>query len=158
MKLQDFIAHMGVDTLDNVEMPTAARDRMINELFAYTSKQGIQGWVYLANCLFFAISKHHGEQVARGIFKGSGPMPKKLRTALRNATVLDRLYRMKPKPNVAKLARELAKENKKLPKERHRGAGGINASTLEDHIRDLVEKNKKQAAKQEARLRARFNI
>lgn len=111
-----------------------------DHLFFAVSKQGIPGWTYLANCLFFAIARHHGETTARRVFKECGPMPKRLRIAIRNATVLDRLDMMKPKPNVAQLARELAEENKALPRHQQRGVGGIDPVTLEGHIRDLVDR------------------
>jgi hypothetical protein len=139
VSLQGFIQNQ----LRAVTAPNAARDALINDLFFETSKKGIQGWAYLANCLFFAIARHHGDDVARRIFDESGPMPKRLRTALRNATLLDRYDMMKPKPNVARLAREVAKENKGLPKEQQRGAGGTSPSNLEDFIRDLLDARKK---------------
>ena len=130
--------------LAQVESPTAVRDRLINELFGQTSTKGIQAWAHLANVLFFAIARHHGEPAARQIFKEAGPPPKRLLIALRNATLLDRLDGMKPRPNIAKLAKELAEENKELPKDRRRGAGGTNPSNLEDHIRDLVQARKQR--------------
>jgi hypothetical protein len=144
--LQDFIQQQ----LAVVELPTAARDRLINELFSEINKKGIDGWAYLANCLFYAIARHYGEAAARSIFNGSGPPPKRLLSALRNAAVLDRLDAMKPTPNVSKLARELAEENKALPKQRQRGAGGTDVQVLEDHIRDLVKARKEHLAARKA--------
>ncbi len=140
MKDQDSIQ----EQLDGVELPSTVRQRRIDALFNEISKDGLNGWAHLANCLFFAIARHYGEAAARGVFKDSGPMPKRFRTALRNASLLDRLGAMKPKPNVAKLARVIAEENKKLPRERQRGAGGTDVLVLEDHIRDLVKAHKER--------------
>lgn len=123
--------------LERAESPNAPMQRRINELFSETHAHGLRGWAYLANCLFFAISRHHTPATARKIFNASGPAPKRLTTALRNATVLERFDRMKPKPNMARLARELAEENNRLPKERRRGSGGTDPGNLKDHIRDL---------------------
>jgi hypothetical protein len=131
---------MKPESLDDLELPSTLRQRRINELFNEVRKDGIDGWAYLANCLFFAIARHHGEAMARRIFNESGPMPKRLRAALRNASVLGRFDKMK---NVAKLARELAEENKKLPKEQQRGAGGTDAIALSDHIRTLIKARKR---------------
>lgn len=135
------------EDLQVLELPTAARDNLINELFSLTRKNGIQGWRHLAGCLFLAIKRHHGDDAAERIFRNAGRMPRRLRTALRNATVLDRLAMMLPKPNVAKLARELAEENKTLPRAQQRGVGGIDVGNLEDHIRDLVTASKKHQAR-----------
>jgi hypothetical protein len=48
---------------------------------------------------------------------------------------------MKPKPNVQRLARELAKENETLPmQERHGPHGSTNQIVLDKHIRRLRDK------------------
>jgi hypothetical protein len=60
---------------------------------------------------------------------------------------------MLPKPNVAKLARELAEENKELPKDRRRGVGSTDARSLEGHIRDLEKAHKKRVEKLEKQRR-----
>jgi hypothetical protein len=135
--------------LEGAESPNAAVQQRINALFSEISGQGRRGWAYLANCLFFAIARHHGDAAARNVFDDAGPMPKRLRAALKNAALLERLGKMKPKPNKAQLAREVAKENKKrkLPKEQQRGADGTNASNLQSHIRDQVKAHKKWRAK-----------
>ena len=130
-----------------LELPSTVRQRHINELFTEVSKDGLQGWAHLANCLFHGIARHYGEAAARSVFNGCGPIPKRLRTAIRNATVLERLNAMKPKPNVSRLARELAEENKTLPRQQQRGVGGIDPFVLEDHIRDLVKAWKEHRAR-----------
>ena len=131
-----------------------------NEAVSKEVQQGIasrgsepQRWAYLANCLFFEISRQYGQDFARHIFKTSGPPPKRLIQALRNTSVLERLHRMRPKPNVAKLARELAEENKELPQDRRRGVGSTDALTLEGHIRDLEKAHKKHVEKLEKQRR-----
>jgi hypothetical protein len=143
LSLQDFIQKQLADLVD----PNAARNAAINELFSnIINKEGIQGLAYLANCLFFAIARHYGEAAARHIFKTSGPMPKELRTALRKAALLDRVDRMDRinMRNIAQLARDVAEENKALPRDQQRGAGGTDPRALEDFIRDLLETRKEQ--------------
>src|SRR6516225_4514242 len=108
-----------------------------DELFFLTSKQGIPGWRFLANCLFYAIERHHGPTAARDIFDKSGVIPKRMRAALKKMYVLKRLIEMR-KPNIAKLARDLAKENKKLPEEQQHGPGGTNSSNMETYIRRAI--------------------
>jgi hypothetical protein len=124
--------------LERVESPGAERQRLIDELFSLVSKEGVQGWAYVANCLFFAIARHHGPEVAQSIFKQSGPIPKRLRNALANATVLDRL--MKPKLNKKALARELAKEA-------GRADDPDEVQRFYEHIRDLQKALKSWRAK-----------
>jgi hypothetical protein len=126
--------------LEHAESPNAPTQRRINELFSEISGQGIRGWAYLADCLFFAITRHHGDAAARDIFDAAGPMPKRLRNALANATLLDRLARMKPKPNRKALARELAKEA-------GRADDPGEVQRFYDHIRDLQKALKKWRAK-----------
>jgi hypothetical protein len=111
-----------------------------NELFDLTRKRGIQGWAHVANCLLYEIARQYDLPTARSIFKWAGPMTtKRMQTQFNNACVLQRLAEMRPRPNIAKLARELAKENENLPKEQQRGAGSINPVVLEDHIRHLAK-------------------
>jgi hypothetical protein len=145
MKKPPRIASDLVRGLYRDDSDTVARgpeDVLRDHLFFAVSKHGLQGWAHLAACLFFAIARHHDEATARRIFSESGPPPKRLIAALRNATVLDRLDAMKPKPNIARLSRELAEENRELPKDKRRGAGGTDVLNLKDHIRDLVRARK----------------
>jgi hypothetical protein len=141
LRLSDFIRQ----ELEAATDPNAARNAAINELFYETSKRGVQGWAYLANCLFFAIARHEGPDVARPIFNTSGPSPKRLLVALDNAALLERYDNMRPKPIVAKLAREVAEENKRLPRAQQRGAMGTDARALEDLIRDLLDKRARRS-------------
>lgn len=143
--LGDFISNLyRVDP--NVPIPRTATEQLIDDLFSLVSKKGIRGWAHLAGCLFFAIARHHDEATARHIFDEAGPMPERLRTVLKNATVLERLYRMQPRPNVAELARQLAKENKKreLPKGAQRGMDGTDPHRLAAHIHEVVRELKKK--------------
>jgi hypothetical protein len=119
-----------------------------NELFLLTSKRGIQGWAHIATCLLYEIARHYDLSTARSIFDWAGPMTtKQMQTQFTNVCLLERLARMQPKPNVAKLARELAEENKKLPKAQRRklpkaqqrGAGSTDPAAQEDHIRHLAK-------------------
>jgi hypothetical protein len=127
--------------------PRNKLQQQINELFFEVSKRGLQGWAYLANSLFYAIIKHESPAAARGIFDTSGPPPKALKTAIKNSMLLERLHRMKPKPNMKQLARALVEENKKLPRRMQRGAGGIDEDNMFDHIRRLEEGYKRRHAK-----------
>jgi hypothetical protein len=122
----------------------SAEQRLLNlhrELFSLTAKQGIEGWAFLASQLFFAIAKNHDLTTARKIFDRAGPLSKRRRDRLDDVYVLQRLAEMQPKPNIRKLAGELAEENKKLPRERRHGPGGTDQDSLETYIRRLVKTN-----------------
>jgi len=103
--------------------------------------ESVFGCNHIAQQLFALITARHGEQIARRIFAKWGTSPSKRRVQhVENMGLLDRLDRMKPGPNVQQLARQIAEENKKLPKSQRRGAGGINPKALEKQItrvRDL---------------------
>ena len=105
----------------------------------------ISGCEYLAYELFQLIREHHGERQTRRIFAkwATPPTPQKLRL-FSNLALFDRLDLMKPKPNMQKLAREIAAENReKKPRERPKGpAGSINELALDRHIRRLCAKRK----------------
>jgi hypothetical protein len=118
--------------------------RLLNlhrEVFSLTAKQGIEGWALLASSLFFAIAHHHDLTTARKIFDRAGSLSKRGRARLDDVYVLQRLAEMQPRPNIAKLAQDLAKENKKLPRERQHGPGGTDPDNLETYIRRLVKAN-----------------
>jgi hypothetical protein len=105
----------------------------------YASLEGsesVYGCEYLAYLLFMTIRAQHGDRIARRIFAkwGTPPTANQL-NRIANMGLLDRLDMMEPKPNVQRLARELAKENKLLPRSKQRGAGTTNPITLEKHIR-----------------------
>ncbi len=105
----------------------------------------ITGCEYVALQLFQLICENHGEGEARRIFAMWGTPPSRRRVGqFSNWGLLDRLDRMQPKPNIQRLAREIAAENKnKQPRERPRGpAGNINAFALDRHIRHLCKQRK----------------
>jgi hypothetical protein len=111
-----------------------------------------------AYLLFRLIAKYHGKDEAYRIFSiWSGPPSASRKAAIRNAALLD-LYDVlqetyashheqgisAPKPSVRKLAQMAAEWNKELPREEQRGAGAKNATTLEDHIRQILKKRRRR--------------
>ena len=105
----------------------------------------IEGATRAALELFLKIRKHHGDVKARRIFAmwGTPPTPRRL-AEIKNLRLFDLLDLMKPRPNVMKLARELARRNETLPRpERYGPSGSFNHEVLERHIFKLVAKRKK---------------
>lgn len=62
---------------------------------------------------------------------------------IRNHGLLDCYDWMKPKPVVLRLAKQIAEENKLLPRSEQRGAGSTDVHSLEKLIRTLVEQREK---------------
>jgi hypothetical protein len=82
-----------------------------------------------------------GRRRAARIFQHFGrPVTKTRRIEMANHGLLLSLDIMKPKPIVHRLAKQLAEENKKLPRAQQRGAGSTSVRALEKHIRDLEKK------------------
>lgn len=101
-----------------------------------------------AYLIFSEIKTRHGLAEARRIFRLWGPDPSPRRVAqVGNLGLLDRLDMMKPGPNVQRLARELAVENKALPRAKQRGAGGTDPMRLERQIRRQVLLRKQRISK-----------
>jgi hypothetical protein len=98
--------------------------------------ESVNGCENMAYLLFMIIREQHGDRTARRIFAkwGTPPTTRRLKF-IANLGLLDRLDRMKPKPSVQRLARELAAENKGLPLAERKAAGGINPIALEKLIR-----------------------
>src|SRR5207244_10307841 len=93
--------------------------------------------------LFLEIRQSLGEQEARRIFAMWGTPPTSDRIKqINNLGLLDLYDPMKPKPNVQRLARELAEENKKLPRQQQRGAGSADPIALALQI-NRVRKQRK---------------
>ena len=95
-----------------------------------------------ASNLFHEIERYHGLAKARRIFAklASNPTARRL-SQIRNESLLNQLDMMKPAPDVQRLARKLAEENKALPREqRHGPRGSTNPVTLDKHIRRLRDK------------------
>jgi hypothetical protein len=91
--------------------------------------------------VFCAIMQLHGKTEARRIFLkfGCPPSARKIKQ-IKNELLLLSLDRMKPKPTVQRLARELAKENETLPQnERHGPRGSTNQASMDKHIRLLLK-------------------
>jgi hypothetical protein len=79
-----------------------------------------------------------GLRRAKRIFRHFGrPITKTRLIEINNHGLLSSLDMMKPKPVVHRLAKRLAEENKKLPREQQRGAGSTSVRALEKHIREL---------------------
>jgi hypothetical protein len=97
--------------------------------------------------LFLEIRESLGEQEARHIFGmwGTPPTADRIKE-INNLGLLDLYDLMKPKPDVQRLARELAEENKKLPRQQQRGAGSTDPIALALQI-NRVRKERKAAIK-----------
>jgi hypothetical protein len=93
-----------------------------------------------ALAFFCAIEKHVGLEEAYRIFSKFGTPPSDRKRALiKNLALLD-LYDTMDKPNVQRLAWQLAAENKTLPPEERWGPRGTTSPvTLDKHIRRLLE-------------------
>jgi hypothetical protein len=100
----------------------------------------IDGCEHAAYLLFTEIYTRHGIVEARRIFMKFGAEPTRTRLRLiTNLALLDRYDMMKPRPNVERLAKQVAEQNKKLPREQQRGAGGTDWKNLDKHIRRMLD-------------------
>jgi hypothetical protein len=100
--------------------------------------ESVTGCLHMAQLLFMVFRENHGDSIARRIFaKWSAPPSNRRLQEIANLGLLDRLDLMKPKPNVQRLARQLAGENERLPKSKQRGAGSTNPMLLEKQIRRI---------------------
>ena len=99
---------------------------------------------FAAAKLFQEMEKEIGLADARRIFKEiAGPPTPKQRAGWKNLELITR-YDCMARPNVAQLARELAEENRNLPRERRHGpTGSTNSAVLEKHIRRLLATRKR---------------
>ena len=106
-------------------------------------------WFRAASKLFHEIWTELGEAEARRIFVSiAGPMTPKQEGEFRNAVLLGHYNTMMPKPNIQKLARQLAEANKILPVEHRFGPRGTTSSfVMEKQIRRLVERQRKLIAR-----------
>jgi hypothetical protein len=108
----------------------------------------VNRWWHAAAKLFHEISTDLGKAEARWIFTSIAvPRTPQQEAALRNMELLICYDTMMPKPNVKKLAQQLAEANKTLPAENRYGRGSTNPRALDKHIRRLV---KQRRAKQRA--------
>jgi hypothetical protein len=93
-----------------------ARELLCREADPLNGIEDIGGCQYIASLLFGLVERRHGRGWACRIFLtlGSPPGARRLRK-FKNWALLDRLDLMKPTPNIQRLARELAEENRILP-------------------------------------------
>ena len=93
---------------------------------------------FAAAKLFQEMEKEIGLADARRIFKEiAGPPTPKQRAGWKNMELIMR-YDSMAQPNVQRLARKLAEENRNLPRElRHGPTGSTNWKVLDKHIRRL---------------------
>jgi hypothetical protein len=100
-------------------------------------------WWWTTVELFQGIQKEIGLEDARRIFKEiAGPSTPKQKAGWKNAELVARFVCM-AEPNVQRLARDLAEENRNLPRElRHGPTGSTNPAVLEKQIRRLLAKRK----------------
>ena len=100
-------------------------------------------WFFAAVRLFHDISIELGKADARRIFKEiAGPPTAKQRAGWKNLQLIT-LYDCMKRPNVRRLARELAKENRNLPRKlRHGPTGSTNLLVLDKQIRRLVARRR----------------
>ncbi len=133
-------AQMLIELLDKPRGDVPLRPNQIRYAWI-EGAESISGCAHMAYLLFMVIHEQHGERVARRIFAKWGTPPSALRQQqIANLGLLDRYDMMKPKPNAQRLARELAKENKALPRAKQRGVGSTNPVALEKQIRRQIEK------------------
>ena len=101
-------------------------------------------WWWAAAKLFQEMEKEIGLADARRIFKEiAGPPTPKQRAGWKNLELVMR-YDCMTQPNVLRLARELAEENRNLPQElRHGPTGSTDLTVLEKQIRRLLATRKR---------------
>jgi hypothetical protein len=105
-------------------------------------------WWWAATKLFQEMEKEIGLANARRIFKEiAGPATAKQRKGWKNMELVMRYDCMMPRPSVKRLARELAEENRNLPRElRHGPTGSTNPKVLDKQIRRLLKKRASKRA------------
>jgi len=133
---------MLTDLLGKPDAKTPLRPDQLR--YAFTpGAESITGAKHMAQLLFMVIREHHGDRIARRIFAMWGTPPSKRRLSdINNLALLDRLDLMK-KPNVEQLARQLIAEHEKtVPKQKRRGASGIDAKNLAKQIRRQRDRRK----------------
>jgi hypothetical protein len=136
-------ARMLIDLLGKPDGKTPLRPDQLR--YAFTpGADSIPGAKHMAYLLFMVIREHQGDRAARRIFAmwGNPPTPARLQQ-IANVGLLDHYDMMKPRPNVQRLARELAEQNKTRPRSEQRGAGSTDPITLEKHIRRQIALRKK---------------
>jgi len=103
-------------------------------------------WWFAAAKLFHEMKREISLEDARRIFKEiPGPQTEKQKAGWKNLELISR-YETMERPSVRRLARDLAEENRNLPRERRHGpTGSTNPAMLDKQIRRLLKrKSKKQ--------------
>jgi hypothetical protein len=100
-------------------------------------------WWFAAAKLFHEVQTEIGLGDARRIFKEiAGPPTKKQNAGWKNMELLSR-YDCMARPSVRGLARELAEQNRNLPREqRHGPTGSTDPAMLDKQIRRLLAKRR----------------
>ena len=104
-------------------------------------------WWFAAAKLFHEIKTEIGLEDARRIFKEiAGPPTPKQRAGWKNMELVMR-YDCMAQPDVPRLARELAAENRNLPRElRHGPTGSTEPAILDKQIRRLLARRASKRA------------
>jgi hypothetical protein len=106
----------------------------------------LEGFEQAASALFLAIKNQHGAKAAQLIFKKIGRKESARDIArFQNLILLDQ-YDLMENPNVQKLARIIAEDNRALPRKEQRGSGGTNAVAIEKLIRRLLAERERDIA------------
>ena len=107
-------------------------------------------WWFAAAKLFHEVQTEIGLGDARRIFKEiAGPPTKKQRAGWKNMELVMRYDCMMTRPSVKRLARELAEENRNLPRElRHGPTGSTEPAILDKHIRRLLANRRSKQGRQ----------
>jgi hypothetical protein len=102
--------------------------------------------------LFSELTERMGVDGARLVFAHFAKRPpKKLVRQIADSELLGRYYLME-KPNVQKLAEQLAEENKKLPREKRKGPRGSTRSpTIDKYLRRLIKRNNQRRSQADGR-------
>jgi hypothetical protein len=100
-------------------------------------------WWFAAAKLFHETRTEIGLEDARRIFKEiAGPLTAKQKAGWKNMELVSR-YETMEGPSVRRLSRELAEENRNLPRERRHGpTGSTDPAMLDKHIRRLLAKRR----------------
>jgi hypothetical protein len=102
--------------------------------------KSVNGCSSVAGTLFSIISHHHGQETARRMFSMWGTAPaRRDQQKIERYGLLMRYDQMNP-PNVQRLVREVAEENKVRPRLEQRGAGNTSFKSLEVLLRRELKK------------------
>jgi hypothetical protein len=114
----------------------------LRDLFELNKPGGpstVNGALFAAAMLEMVLRGYHGEKITGLIFAyfGSGLSPAD-RKRYKDALIFSMYDDMRPKPNVRKLAKQLAAENETLSKEKQWAQGATKWMTMDVYIRRLL--------------------